>query len=73
MVRMRGDSAFCAHRHHHMRTQLTDAASQIGNNGIKILAIELAIGIVEHGPAAYFQQFAGSVEFQAAGGGKFIV
>jgi hypothetical protein len=70
---MRRNSAFSSHGHYHMRAQLTDAASQIGHYGIEILAVKLSVRIIEHGPAAHFQQLAGSVEFKAARGRKFIV
>jgi hypothetical protein len=70
---MRGNSAFSSHGHHHVWTQLADAPSQVRNNRIKILPIELAVGMVEYGSAAYFQQFAGSLEFQTAGCGKLVI
>ena len=55
MIGMAGNRAVGTKGHEHVRTELANPQGQIANYFVEILAMELAVGIVEHDSREIFR------------------
>ena len=56
-----------------MRTEFAQVQREVANHTVQVLAVQLAVGIIEHDGAADLEDFARGGEFSAAEGGQFVI
>ena len=73
MIGMAGDAAFRAEGEQNLRAKFPDTLSEIIDDAVEFLAMELAVGIVENNGFGDAQDFARGEEFLAAKFGKLAI
>src|SRR6202521_2826960 len=73
MIRMAGNGAVRTEGDQHVRTEPANVERQVADHFVKILAVELAVGIIQHDSAGNFQDFTSSGKLFPAHGCQFLV
>jgi len=73
MIGMTRDAALRPKRQQDLRAKFADAQSQVINDAVEFLAMELAVGIIQNDGLGDAQDFAGGGEFLAAKLGKLAI
>src|ERR1022692_1038063 len=73
MIGVAGHRAVRAEGEHHMRTEPANVERQVADYPVKILAVELVVGIVQHDSLGDFQDFTGGGKLLPPHSGQFLV
>src|ERR1700674_630289 len=73
MIGMAGNGAVRTEGEHHVWTEAANVERQVADHFIKILAVELAVGIIQHDSAGNFQDFTSSGKLLPPHGCQFLV
>jgi len=73
MIGMAGDAAFHAEREQNLRAKFPDTLSEIIDDAVEFLTMELAVGIIENDGFGDAQDFARGEEFLAAKFGELAI
>jgi len=73
MVGMAGGAAFSAECEHHLWTKAANVQSEVIDDSVQFLPVELSVGIVENQRPGDLQDFAGCGELPFADVGKVLV
>jgi len=60
MIGMAGNGAVRTKGEHNVRSELANMEGQVADHFVKILTVKLAVGIIQHDSAGYFQDFTSS-------------